>query len=98
MPNERIAILVDIDGTLLITGGAGAASWRLACDELYGIPADIGSFTDAGMTDPDVGRKTFMAVLNREPRRAEFAKLLERRLHYLHETVAQSKDYRVLPG
>ena len=38
----RIAVLFDIDGTLLITGGAGAASWRLAFDELYGIPADIG--------------------------------------------------------
>ena len=98
MPTERIAILFDIDGTLLITGGAGAASWRLAFDELYGIPADIGKFTDAGMTDPDVGRKTFVAVLNREPSRAEFAKLLERRLHYLHETVAESDDYRVLPG
>ena len=61
---ERIAILFDIDGTLIITGGAGAASWRLAFDELYGIPADIGKFTDTGMTDPDVGRKTFEAVMH----------------------------------
>ncbi|MFN2627571.1 MAG: HAD family hydrolase [Gaiellaceae bacterium] len=98
MPIARIAILFDIDGTLLITGGAGATSWRLAFDELYEIPADIGKFTDTGMTDPEVGRKTFVAVLNREPSRAEFAKLLERRLHYLHETVAESEDYRVLPG
>jgi peroxiredoxin family protein len=51
MPNDRIAILFDIDGTLLITGGAGAASWLLAFDELYGIPADIGKFTDTGMTE-----------------------------------------------
>ena len=35
MATERIAILFDIDGTLLTTGGAGAESWRLACDELY---------------------------------------------------------------
>ena len=98
MANERIAILFDIDGTLLVTGGAGAASWRLAFDELYGIPADIGKFTDAGMTDPDVGRKTFEAVLNRKPERKEFTRLLERRLHYLHTTVAESKQYRVLPG
>jgi hypothetical protein len=61
MADERIAILFDIDGTLLITGGAGAASWRLAFDELYGIPADIGKFSDAGMTVPDVGRRTFQA-------------------------------------
>jgi phosphoglycolate phosphatase-like HAD superfamily hydrolase len=98
MPSGRIAVLFDIDGTLLITGGAGAASWRLAFDELYGIPADIGKFTDAGMTDPDVGRKTFEAVLNRKPERKEFTRLLERRLHYLHKTVAESKQYRVLAG
>ena len=95
---KRIAVLFDIDGTLLTTGGAGAASWRLAFDELYGIPADIGKFTDAGMTDPEVGRKTFEAVLNRKPERKEFTRLLERRLHYLHQTVAESKDYRVLAG
>ncbi len=95
---KRIAVLFDIDGTLLTTGGAGAASWRLAFDELYGIPADIGKFTDAGMTDPDVGRKTFEGVLNRKPERKEFTRLLERRLSYLHKTVAESKQYRVLPG
>jgi phosphoglycolate phosphatase len=95
---QIVAILFDIDGTLIDTGGAGAASWRLAFDELYGIPADIGQFTDAGMTDPDVGRKTFVAVLGREPERKEFTRLMERRLYYLHQTVAESKGYRVLPG
>ena len=94
----RIAVLFDIDGTLLVTGGAGAASWRLAFDELYRIPADIGKFTDAGMTDPEVGRKTFEAVLHRKPERKEFTRLLERRLYYLHQTVAESEHYRVLPG
>jgi phosphoglycolate phosphatase len=96
--SERVAILFDIDGTLVNTGGAGAASWRLAFDELYGIEADIGKFTDTGMTDPDVGRKTFEAVLGREPERKEFTKLLERRLHHLHKTVEESEGYRVLDG
>jgi phosphoglycolate phosphatase len=95
---NRIAVLFDIDGTLIDTGGAGAGSWRLAFDELYGIPADIGKFTDTGMTDPEVGRQTFEAVLHRKPERKEFAKLLERRQHYLHVTVAESAGYRVLPG
>jgi len=98
-PDHRhLALLFDIDGTLIITGGAGARSWLLAFDELYGIPADIGKFTDTGMTDPDVGRKTFEAVLGRKPERREFSKLLERRLHYLRQTVNESTDYRVLPG
>ena len=98
MPTDRLAILFDIDGTLIDTGGAGAASWRLAFDELYDIPADIGEFTDAGMTDPVVGRKTFEAVLSRKPERKEFTRLMERRLHYLHQTVEESEGYRVLPG
>ena len=98
MSERRIALLFDIDGTLVSTGGAGAASWRLAFDELYGIPADIGKFTDTGMTDPDVGRKTFEAVMSRAPERKEFTRLLERRLHYLHRTVEESEGYRVLPG
>jgi phosphoglycolate phosphatase len=98
MAAELQAILFDIDGTLIDTGGAGAGSWRLAFDELYGIAADIGRFTDAGMTDPEVGRKTFESVLDREPERKEFTKLMERRLHYLHQTVEESEGYRVLAG
>jgi phosphoglycolate phosphatase len=98
MSTDRLAILFDIDGTLIDTGGAGAASWRLAFEELYDIPADIGEFTDAGMTDPAVGRRTFEAVLHREPERKEFTRLMERRLHYLHQTVEESEGYRVLPG
>jgi phosphoglycolate phosphatase-like HAD superfamily hydrolase len=95
---DRIAVLFDIDGTLINSGGAGATSWRLAFDELYGIPADIGKFTDVGMTDPEVGRKTFEAVMHREPERHEFTRLLERRLHYLHQAVEESEGYEVLPG
>jgi phosphoglycolate phosphatase-like HAD superfamily hydrolase len=98
VPKDRLAILFDIDGTLINTGGAGAASWRLAFDELYGISADIGKFADAGMTDPAVGRRTFEAVLNRKPERREFTRLMERRNFYLHQTVQESKGYEVLPG
>jgi phosphoglycolate phosphatase-like HAD superfamily hydrolase len=98
VPKDRLAILFDIDGTLINTGGAGAASWRLAFDELYGISADIGKFTDAGMTDPAVGRRTFEAVLKRKPERREFTRLMERRNFYLHQTVQESEGYEVLPG
>jgi hypothetical protein len=50
------------------------------------------------MTDPDVGHKTFAAVLGHEPSRAELGKLMERRLHHLYQTAADSEDYRVLDG
>ncbi len=96
-PTYRI-LLFDIDGTLVSTGGAGAVAWKRAFQDLHGIPADIGEFTDAGMTDPDVGAKTFAAVLHREPTAPELAQLIQRRLEYLPEAVAESEGYRVLPG
>ena len=98
MPDSPRILLFDIDGTLVSTGGAGAVAWKQAFDELYGIPADIGEFTDAGMTDPDVGAKTFEAVMHREPTARELAQLIQRRLEHLPEAVAKSEGYRVLPG
>jgi phosphoglycolate phosphatase len=91
-------LLFDIDGTLVSTGGAGAVAWRQAFQELHGIPADIGQYTDAGMTDPDVGAKTFQAVMDREATPRELAQLLQRRLEHLPEAVQQSQGYKVLPG
>jgi phosphoglycolate phosphatase-like HAD superfamily hydrolase len=97
--NGRIAaVLFDIDGTLITTGGAGGTAWRLAFTELYGIPADIGQFSDAGMTDPEVGRLTFTSVIGREPTGRELARLLAVRLEFLPEAVAGSDGYRVLAG
>jgi phosphoglycolate phosphatase len=98
MDNSPRIILFDIDGTLVSTGGAGAVAWRQAFEELHGVPADIGQYTDAGMTDPDVGEKTFEAVMKRKPTPRELAQLIQRRLEHLPEAIAQSEGYRVLPG
>ena len=98
MRNGTVAVLFDIDGTLITTGGAGAVAWRQAFEELYGIPADIGRFTDNGMTDPEVGRRTFASVIGREPSARELAQLLAVRLEYLPAAVAEATGYRVLPG
>ena len=70
---KPVAVLFDIDGTLITTGGAGARSWRDAFQDLYEIPADIGQFSDSGMTDPEVGRLTFVAVIGRDPTPEEMA-------------------------
>jgi phosphoglycolate phosphatase len=98
MASEHRILLFDIDGTLVTTGGAGAVAWKQAFQELHGIPADIGQFTDAGMTDPDVGAKTFEAVLGRKPTPLELAQVVQRRLEHLPEAVAESEGYKVLPG
>src|SRR5215211_6254849 len=94
MPETPRILLFDIDGTLVSTGGAGAVAWKQAFEELHDIPADIGEFTDAGMTDPDVGAKTFEAVMQREPSPRELAQLIQRRLEHLPEAIAASEGYR----
>ena len=98
-PVERPeAILFDVDGLLITTGGAGTRSWSLAFDELYGIPADIGKFTEAGMTDPVVGRLTFTSVIGHEPSPVELARVISHYLMRLPEEVTGSAGYRVLAG
>jgi len=92
------AILFDVDGLLITTGGAGTRSWRWAFNELYGISADIGKFTDAGMTDPVVGRLTFTNVIGHEPSPEELARVISHYLMRLPEEVAASSGYRVLDG
>jgi phosphoglycolate phosphatase len=92
------AVLFDIDGTLISTGGAGARSWRYAFDELYGVPADIGQFSDAGMTDPVVARLTFKATVGHDPSPTELATVMAAYLDRLPHEVEHSEKYRVLDG
>jgi phosphoglycolate phosphatase len=93
-----LAILFDVDGTLISTGGAGTKSWRRAFEVLYGVPADIGEFSEAGMTDPEVARSTFRNVIGRQPTEREMARLLAAYLERLPQEVETSEQYRVLPG
>ena len=59
-------VLFDIDGTLLVTGGAGAVAWQRAFVELHGVEANIEEHTHAGMTDPEIAEIVFGEVIGRE--------------------------------
>ncbi|MEA2478424.1 MAG: phosphoglycolate phosphatase [Thermoleophilaceae bacterium] len=93
-----IAVLFDIDGTLISTGGAGAKSWKWAFQQLHGIPADIGEYTDAGMTDPDVARGTFKKAVGHDPSPQEMAAVIGAYLSILPDNVQESEGYKVLDG
>jgi phosphoglycolate phosphatase len=92
------AVLFDIDGTLIASGGASTVAWRRAFEELHGIAVNVWDHTDPGTTDPEVGRASFRGALGREPTKAELARLMALRLRYLPEEVERSANYRVLPG
>jgi phosphoglycolate phosphatase-like HAD superfamily hydrolase len=95
---EPVAMLFDVDGTLISTGGAGTRSWRWAFELLHGVPADIGKHSEAGMTDPVVGRTTFREVIGREPTDREMSRLMAAYLERLPVEVRESEHYRVLAG
>ncbi len=96
-PNIR-AVLFDIDGTLLVTGGAGGVAWQRAFEELHGVEADIAEHTDAGMTDPEIVKVVFREVIGREGSAEERAKAIGCYLKHLPDAVAESGGYRVMPG
>ncbi len=95
---KPVVVLFDVDETLVHTGGAGARSWKVAFEALYGIPADIGAHTSAGETDPQVAGETFRGVLHRDPTPDELGALYARYLLALADEIWASKEYRVLPG
>jgi phosphoglycolate phosphatase-like HAD superfamily hydrolase len=92
------AVLFDIDGTLLVTGGAGAVAWQRAFRELHGIDADIEEHTHAGMTDPEIAEIVFREVIGRDGSEAERAAAIAGYLGHLADAVSESTAYRVMPG
>ncbi|HEU4462489.1 MAG TPA: HAD family hydrolase [Solirubrobacterales bacterium] len=97
--SERIeAVLFDIDGTLLVTGGAGAVAWQRAFREMHGIEANIDEHTRAGMTDPEIAAIIFREVIGREGTVAERGEAIAGYLSHLQRAVDESEGYRVMPG
>ena len=96
--SDTHAVLFDIDGTLLVTGGAGAVAWRHAFQELHGIDVDIAEHTAEGMTDPEIAAIIFREVIGREGEQSERARVIAAYLRKLPEAVAESEGYRLMPG
>lgn len=92
------AVLFDIDGTLLVTGGAGAVAWQRAFREMHGIEANIDEHTQAGMTDPEIAAIVFREVIGREGTPTERAEAIAGYLSQLQRAVEESEGYRVMPG
>lgn len=91
-------VLWDIDGTLLVTGGAGAVAWQRAFQEKWGVEANIEEHTRAGMTDPEIAAIIFSEVIGREGTPEERAAAIAAYLGHLEEAVNESSGYRIMPG
>jgi phosphoglycolate phosphatase len=92
------AILFDIDGTLISTGGASDRAWKRAFKELHGVDVDVPAVTGKGVPDPQVGRVVFEKAIGRAPTEEEADALMRRRLDYLPEEVENSAGFVVKDG
>jgi phosphoglycolate phosphatase len=95
---DNDAILFDIDGTLISTGGASDRAWKRAFKELQGVDVDVPAVTGKGVPDPEVGRVVFEKTIGREPTQEEAEALMRRRLDYLPEEVESSPGFVVKDG
>jgi phosphoglycolate phosphatase-like HAD superfamily hydrolase len=89
------AVLFDIDGTLISTGGASDRAWKRAFKELQGVDVDVPAVTGKGVPDPEVGQVVFKEAIGREPTDEEAEALMRRRLDYLPEEVEKSPGFVV---
>ena len=67
MAEPVAALLFDIDGTLISTGGASDRAWHRAFLELHGVSVNVPDYTGKGVPDPEVGLECFRGAIGREP-------------------------------
>jgi phosphoglycolate phosphatase len=92
-------LLFDIDGTLLLTGGAGQRAMMRAFADTYGIPDALQRVEVAGRTDRIIMRDA-LALSGQEFDEEGLADFRERYCRLLHEELAVNGNGRrgVLPG
>lgn len=94
--HARKLLLFDLDGTLLLTGGAGTRSFEGSFVRHFRVKARTEGVRMDGMTDPAIARHILKS--HGLPHDDEaVARVLEGYLAYLESAVAASRGYQVLP-
>ena len=100
MPDRRESwglVLFDIDGTLCLSGGAGARALERALHELMDVREGLAGITLDGATDRAIMRAIFAAQgLDFDAALAE--QVLARYLDLLPEELRAGNGYRLMPG
>src|SRR5476649_2262338 len=94
--SKRRLLLFDIDGTLIVSGGAGEGALKDAMKERFATEEDLKDILVAGATDASIARK--MLEKNAiEASQENITALLDTYLHFLHQRLPLH-DGRLLPG
>lgn len=91
-------LLFDIDGTMLLTGGAGKVAFEEAFEEIFEIPNAWGSLDPHGKTDPAIFDEVAKRQLGRLLSPGEFELLMDRYEEIFEERIQQSPRFELMPG
>jgi phosphoglycolate phosphatase-like HAD superfamily hydrolase len=94
----RRIILFDIDGTLLLTGGAGKAAFDRAFAQLYQIEDAWCDIHPDGRTDPSLIIELFEKNLKRRPSPQEETRVREIYTECMAQTLQQAPRFRLMAG
>ena len=89
-------VLFDIDGTLILSGGAGEKAFGIVCAEEFGVPNGAANLNFAGRTDTSIIRE-FFKQFQIEPSHENFRRFLDRYVFHLDHLLGQLRG-TVLPG
>jgi phosphoglycolate phosphatase len=90
--------LFDIDGTLLLTGGAGTVALEQVFLAHYGVTGAMQGVSPGGKTDPMIVIEIFERHLGRAPADDEIARVLDAYVPLLRQAVMASAGYRLMPS
>ena len=94
----KTLLLFDIDGTLLLTGGAGKIAFEEAFEEIFEIPDSWGDLDPHGKTDPAIFDEVAQRKLGRLLSPGEFDLLMERYEEIFEGQILRSPRFELMPG
>ena len=87
-------LLFDVDGTLILTGGAGIRAFQRTFRELFQMDPVIDGIRLHGRTDPQIIDDIFVAGLGRPATSSEIEAISRLYLAHLDDEVRRSPEYR----
>jgi phosphoglycolate phosphatase-like HAD superfamily hydrolase len=90
--------LFDIDGTLLLSGGAGSRALDRAFQQRFGLPGAMRSIDPSGKTDTIILEELFAVALGRAPTAAELDEMIALYLPLLAAELVDSPGFRIMPS
>ena len=93
-----VLYLFDIDGTIMLSGGAGSAALNQVFLARYGLAGAMDGVRPGGKTDPLIVGEMFANKLGRAPTTAESEAILSDYLPALRARLQQSERFRMMPA